>query len=81
MPILSVHTDSVGQVGQVPKFVYIATNDLASAVVAAGYLDGIVAAGATFSPTDMALVTVKDSPFSKLFNIQFSGGQWSLVAV
>ena len=85
MPILNVQVGSIGQSGQVPNFIYIATNDTVAEVTAAGYLNGLVAQNILLSEYNMALVSTKTSPSATsvqvdLFDVTYSGGNWSLVA-
>ena len=85
MPILSVKTDAIGEAGVVPKIIFIETDDTSTEVIVAGYLNKIVAQGITLSPTDMALVSIKNvSPTvikSSFYNVVFASGDWSLVAI
>ncbi len=85
MPILNIVTSQVGQVGLVPHVVYIATNDTIAQVTTAGYLNKAVQNGATFSESDMALVSTKTSPSATSTQVAWleiskSGSNWSLVA-
>lgn len=83
MPILNIQVDSAGQSGQVPKFIYISTNDTVAEVTTAGYLNGIVAQNILVSEYNMALVATKTTPNAvstqvDLFDVSYSGGDWSL---
>lgn len=86
MAILNAKVDSAGQ-GQVPKFVYINTNDNGMEVQSIGYLNPLVAQGFALSESDMALVATRSTPSSTsvqcgLFDVERSvEGNWSLVAV
>jgi len=83
MPILNIQVDSAGQSGQVPKFIYISTNDTVAEVTTAGYLNGIVAQNILVSEYNMALVATKTTPNAvstqvDLYDVSYSGGDWSL---
>ncbi|MBX9704872.1 MAG: hypothetical protein K5Q00_01345 [Gammaproteobacteria bacterium] len=83
MPILNIQVDSAGQSGQVPKFIYISTNDTVAEVTTAGYLNGIVAQNVLVSEYNMALVATKTTPNAvstqvDLYDVSYSGGNWSL---
>lgn len=86
MAILNVKVDSIGDSGQVPKFIYINTNDTTSGVEAAGYLNSLISQGFALSESDMALVATRPSPSSSsiqcgLYDLERSvEGNWSLVA-
>ncbi len=80
MPIISFNTEIIGQVGQVPKIIYVQTNDTLSTVTnTVGYLNEIIAQGGVLSTTDFAVISTKDSPFVSLFNLSFSNGNWSVI--
>lgn len=84
MAILNVQVDLIGQAGQVPKLIYINTNDTIAAVTHAGYLNEIVSMGSQLSPTDMALVVTyatPNSPISNFYHVVYASGNWSLVAI
>lgn len=56
MAILNVNTSSVGTVGQLPRFVYLMTNDNLSTITSTGYLNQLVQSGTAFYPSDLAIV-------------------------
>lgn len=86
MPILQATTSQIGQSGQVPKIVYIETNDTTAEVEAVGYLNGLVQKFfITLASTDLALVSTKLTPNASqssvaFYDVQYSAGNWSLVA-
>lgn len=85
MSILNFTLDIVGQTGIVPRFIYFDTNDSVSTVTTAGYLNKFVEQGNKLKQTDMAVVTTRATPNARestvnLFNVTFSGGDWSFTA-
>lgn len=85
MTILSVNFNNAGQAGQLPQFIYIDTNNTVAEVTAAGFLNKQVVEGLPINESLMAVVTTRTTPSASqvqvnLFNITFSGGNWSLTA-
>lgn len=85
MGILNVKIDSIGATGQVPKFIYIETNDTYAEVTTPGYLNQLVLQGYRFQDTDLAVITTKLTPTSKssavgLFDINISPAGITLVS-
>jgi len=84
MPILNIKIGEVGLTGVIPQVVYINTNDTLAQVTTTGYLNKAVQNGASFSETDMALVSTKTSTSAASTQIAWlevskSGDDWSLV--
>lgn len=85
MAILSVKTQSIGQIGVYPQIVYISTDDTQAEVTSVGYLNKVASQGVTFSEEDIALVSTKVSPSAKeisttFYNVQYSASTgWSLI--
>ncbi len=78
MGVISFNTETIGQVGQIPKIIYVHTNDtIAHVTTTPGYLNQIIDQGGTLSPTDLALISTTDAPFASLFSLIFSNGNWS----
>jgi hypothetical protein len=71
MAILSVKTDSIGDSGQIPKIIYITTNDSTETVLSPGYIDKLVAQGISFGSIDMALIATKESVSDTQFQLSF----------
>jgi hypothetical protein len=85
MAILNFTLNLVGQTGTTPRFIYFDTNDTVGTVTTAGYLNKFVAQGNELNQTDMAVVATRATPNAReasvnLFNVTFSGGNWSLTA-
>ena len=83
MGILDFSVETAGQSGQVPKIIYLNTNNTMAEVVAAGYLNGLVAQGVPIAETDIALVVTRATPNAvaaavSWFDVSYSGGDWSL---
>lgn len=86
MGILSFKTESVGQSGVDPRIIYITTNNTSTQVQAPGFLNSLVSQGIDLFETDVALVVTRPTPNSRsasslLFDVDFSGGDWSLVPI
>lgn len=83
MPIQFVKTESMGESGQSPKFIYITSDD--NTVLETGYLNPIVTRFNTpLSVTDMAVVTSNVSPTETktgIYNIQYENGNWTLLDI
>lgn len=84
MPILQYRTDTVGQSGDIPKIVYISTNDTLATVTTTGYLNPLIRQKANISEPDVVLITTKTSPNSKVVSLSWlevskSGNNWSLI--
>jgi len=84
MTILDFNLETVGQAGQVPKFIYFNTNDTIAEVTTAGYLNKFVEQGNQLNETDMAVVVTRTTPNSRaaqvaILEVSFSGGNWSFV--
>ena len=85
MGIISVQASTTGQAGQLPKFVYIGTDDTVATVTTTGYLNKLIAQNILLSEYDMALVSTKTSPNStsvqvNLYDVTKSGDNWSLMS-
>lgn len=83
MTILNFTLDTVGQSGQVPRFIYMNTNDTVAVVTTAGYLNKFVAQGNEIAETDMAVVVTRSTPNARaaqvnLFDVSYSDGDWFL---
>jgi hypothetical protein len=84
MTILDFNLDTVGQTGQVPKFIYFNTNNTLAEVTTAGYLNKFVEQGNILAETDMAVVVTRTTPNARaaqvaILEVSYSGGNWSLV--
>lgn len=62
MTILNVVTDTIGQSGQIPKIIYINTNNTASQVQTPGFLDPLISQGIQINATQIAVITTKETP-------------------
>lgn len=85
MTIKAIYFNNVGKSGENPQFIYIDTDQTLAKVMTPGFLNKAVAEGEPISDKQMALVSIKTSPSSrvnqtKLFNVVNSNGVWSLVA-
>jgi hypothetical protein len=83
MAILNFLLNAIGNTGNVPRFVFLNTNDTVATVSTAGYLNHFVSQGNQLFETDMAVVVTRTTPNAftatvDLFNVTFSGGNWSL---
>lgn len=84
MAILNSQIDTIGQSGQIPKFIYLETDNSVGEITTAGFLNHFVAQGNNVSQTEMALVVTKEpsgAPTTGLYTISFASGDWSLNAV
>lgn len=81
MTILNVNINTVGQSGQVPKLIYIETNNTESEVIATGFMDALVQQGLPISTADIAVVSTKTTPHAGLYNIEYSSGHYTLVSI
>lgn len=86
MPILSTQVEPIGQSGQVPKLIYIETNDTIAEITATGYLNKLHAENIPLSSNDMALVTSSlsqglKSSQSGLFYVVYTSSNWSLIPI
>lgn len=84
MAILNFQINNIGESGQIPKFIYLDTNDNLPIVTSPGYLNQFVAQGNAVSDSDMALVSLRPTPSSRnittrLFTVHFDSGDWNLV--
>ncbi len=82
----TVYADTVGQVGQYPKLIYISTSETVAQATAVGFLNNIFKEGTSLSTSYLAVVasSVSANPLTTqvgLFNVVESGGNWSLVPV
>ena len=85
MAILNVQVDIVGQSGNLPRIIYIETNNTLAEVTTAGYLNQLVAQNIPLSEAMMALVSMKATPSALsstvgFFDVAKSGDNWSLTA-
>jgi len=85
MTILNVSFNNVGQAGQLPQFIYIDTNNTVTQVTAVGFLNKLVSEGLPINESLLAVVSTRATPSAKqvsvdIFNITYSGGNWSLTA-
>lgn len=85
MAILNVQIDIVGQSGNLPRIIYIETNNTLAEVTTAGYLNQLVAQNIPLSEAMMALVSMKATPSALsstvgFFDVAKSGDNWSLTA-
>ena len=83
MPIIGFSLDTLGQVGNEPRFIYLNTNDTIAKVTTTGYLNRFVQSGNKVKETDLAVVVTRTSQASKtadvnLFNVTYANGSWSL---
>lgn len=84
MPILSSQVNPIGQTGQIPKFIFIQTNNTIGQVQVPGYLNTLIEQGFSLAEIDMALVSTKLSPYAKnssttLYQVVKTGNDiWSL---
>lgn len=86
MPIKQIRTDSIGQSGDVPKIVYISSDDTFATVTATGYLNPLVRQKYNIRESDVVLITTKTSPSSTAVQVSWlevskSGNNWTLVAL
>jgi hypothetical protein len=85
MPILDTKVDPIGQSGQVPKLIYIETDDSLAEVQAPGYLNKLVREGIPIDTTSMALIITRETPSSKpvtnLYKISKVGADYNVFAV
>ncbi len=77
MPIKTITTDIVGEIGVNPRLVKILTTDNLALVSSSGYLLSAIAMGFTFYPTDMFEIYTTDHG-SMFFTVSFSLGIPSL---
>lgn len=86
MAILDIKVDSIGTSGQIPKMIYINTNDTTAEVTTAGYLNHVVSSqNIPLSIYDLAMVVTKVTPNAadvsvNLYSVEYSSGNWSLQA-
>lgn len=84
MAIINITTTQTGLTGVLPSLAYINTSDTESEILATGYLNQEVQAGASFSLPCIAAVTTQATPTSAQavgwFRISHVGANWSLVA-
>ena len=64
MPIISFQTNETGQIGVLPSYASILTNDPEATVLTAGYLNRIVQNGASFALPCIAKISTKATPTS-----------------
>jgi hypothetical protein len=81
MPILNIQVGNIGMSGIVPQFIYIETSDTSGQVQVAGYLNGYANQELPLSQQSMALVSITNSPYCKIYNVSYDGTNWSLVPV
>lgn len=87
MAILQATTSQIGQSGQIPKIIYLQTNNTVAQVTTAGYLNNLIENfGIALAETDIALVSTKTSPSAvassvAFYDVSYSGGNWTLVAI
>lgn len=67
---INITTDTTGQIGVNPRIVKIVCNDTLATITTAGYLNGVIAEGATILPTDLILINYAN----------YACGQFSYVA-
>jgi len=83
MAILNIVTSQTGLVGVLPSLAYIDTNDTEATVLTAGYLNKAVEQGYQFSLPCLAAISTRTTPNAAAdvgwYEIQHSGGNWSLV--
>lgn len=83
MSIISVVTSQTGEVGVLPSYASIATNDPEATVLTAGYLNQVVANGASFLMPCIAKVSTQETPTSVpqvgWYQVSHVGVNWSLV--
>lgn len=85
MTILNFLLNEIGNTGNLPRFIFLNTNNTVAQVTATGYLNKFVAQGNKLSESDMAVVATRATPSAttvavNLFNVTFAAGQWSLTA-
>ena len=83
MAILQVQFESIGTSGQIPKFVYLDTDNLTSQLTVPGFLTPLSQGGAPLKETQMALVSSHPVAGSvvkttDLYKVVRSGSAWSL---
>lgn len=83
MPILKIETSQTGEVGVLPSYASILTNDTEAAVLTAGYLNNAVQNGASFALPCIAKVSTKESSTADYkvgwYQITHVGANWSVV--
>jgi hypothetical protein len=84
MGILAIETSQTGQVGVLPSYASIQTNDTMTEILEPGYLNHEVANGISFQLPCIAKVSTKESPTAAAqvgwYQVVHSGTNWSLVA-
>lgn len=85
MAIITVTPNTIGQSGQVPSLIYIATNSSTEDILTTGFLNPVVESfGIALSDTMLAIVTTKETPNARasstnVYGISFINGNYSLV--
>lgn len=85
MGILSIYTDTTGQVTVYPRLIKIVTSDSLSTVTSAGYLNNVSGEGYTFLPNDVfhivySATTATSSGTFAIFTCSISNGLITLAA-
>jgi hypothetical protein len=83
MPILKIETSQTGEVGVLPSYASILTDDTEAAVLTAGYLNNAVQNGASFALPCIAKVSTKESSTADYkvgwYQVTHVGANWSVV--